>query len=250
MTQADEIVAAARAVLGDALLGAYLHGSAVLGGLAPGSDVDVLVVSSRRLAQEEKRRLFESLIAITRQPRTVELTVVVQDDVRPWRYPPRLDFQYGEWLRLQFVAGVEEPWEDVDPDLATLLTIVLRCGETLAGPPPSELLDPVPHEDLVRALTETLSFTPTGDDVRNGLLTLARIWTTLATGEIVRKDVAAAWVLERADLPLLARARDLYLAGERGEWDAEEAQRTAEVLLRGIQLAEPRLFARQNGVAE
>jgi Domain of unknown function (DUF4111) len=178
--------------------------------------------------------LFEALIAITARPRTVELTIAVQSDVLPWRYPPRVDFQYYDTLRLQYLAGVEEPWCELNPDLATLVTIVLRFGRTLAGPPPAELLDPVPREDLVRAMTEDLDFDPTRDQ-RNGLLTLARIWTTLATGEIVRKDAAADWVLERADLPLLARARDLYLAGERGEWDEQDARETADAILREIE---------------
>jgi hypothetical protein len=42
-------------------------------------------------------------------------------------------------------------------------------------------------------------------DTRNVLLTLARMWTTVATGRIVSKDAAAAWALER--LPPSARAR-------------------------------------------
>ncbi|MCI0582291.1 MAG: nucleotidyltransferase domain-containing protein, partial [Chloroflexi bacterium] len=38
-----------REVIGDAVLGVYLHGSAVMGGLRPTSDVDVLAVTARVL---------------------------------------------------------------------------------------------------------------------------------------------------------------------------------------------------------
>jgi streptomycin 3"-adenylyltransferase len=51
-------------------------------------------------------------------------------------------------------------------------------------------------------------------DTRNVLLTLARIWTTLATGTIVSKDDAASWVLGRLAperRPALEYARRLYL---------------------------------------
>jgi hypothetical protein len=51
-------------------------------------------------------------------------------------------------------------------------------------------------------------------DTRNVLLTLARIWTTLATGTLVSKDVAADWVLARLapeHRPVLEFARRLYL---------------------------------------
>ena len=44
--------------------------------------------------------------------------------MRPWRYPPSLDFQYGDWLRARFERGNVAPWPTAtSPDLATLLTI-------------------------------------------------------------------------------------------------------------------------------
>jgi streptomycin 3"-adenylyltransferase len=60
-----------------------------------------------------------------------------------------------------------------------------------------------------------------GDDTRNGLLTLARIWTTLATGEIRPKDEAADWALARLPeehRPVLAHARSAYLGEEPEDW--------------------------------
>jgi B12 binding domain len=41
--------------------------------------------------------------------RRVGLTLVVQSEVRPWRYPTN-DFQYGDWLRGEFESGNVEPW--------------------------------------------------------------------------------------------------------------------------------------------
>ena len=46
------------------------------------------------------------------------------------------------------------------------------------------------------------------------MLTLARIWTTVATGEIKSKDAAADWALAHLPpehRPVLEHARDLYL---------------------------------------
>ncbi|MFI1386156.1 nucleotidyltransferase domain-containing protein [Embleya sp. NPDC020886] len=45
---------------GGDLIGAYLHGSSVLGGLKPASDVDVLLVSRRSMDKRERRALFRS----------------------------------------------------------------------------------------------------------------------------------------------------------------------------------------------
>lgn len=228
--QAARIVAAVADVLGADLLGVYLHGSAVLGGIRPHSDLDVLAVSARRTTPEEKRRLVDPLRAVSgrRAPvpaRPVELTIVVASEVRPWRTPARLDLQYGEWLRDDFERGKLEPWsENAHRDVAVLLAIVLLGDRPLAGPPPAELLDPVPRDDLVAAMVGGLDELEGDieDDTRNVVLTLARIWRTIATGQIRSKDEAAAWVLSRLPerhRPVLERARSIYL-GERDErWD-------------------------------
>jgi hypothetical protein len=62
-------------------------------------------------------------------------------------------------------------------------------------------------------------------DTRNVLLTLARVWVTLDTGEIRSKDAAADWAIERlpaARGEVLALARDGYLGSPRtagtGRW--------------------------------
>ena len=47
--QIEDVLGALRDVLGPALIGAYLHGSAVLGGLHAQSDIDVLAVSAREV---------------------------------------------------------------------------------------------------------------------------------------------------------------------------------------------------------
>ncbi|MGW9211995.1 aminoglycoside adenylyltransferase family protein [Embleya sp. NPDC055664] len=225
----EGVVRLVRAVLGDDVVGAYPHGSAVAGGLRPDSDLDVLVVVRRATTLGQRRALVDGLLEIsgTRArggpARPVELTVVVHDEVRPWRYPPRREFQYGEWLRDAYERG-ETPGPTVDPDLAPLLTMVSMGGVALLGPAPHEVLDPVPRRDLERAVVAGIPdlLDELESDTRNVLLTLARIWTTLATGAIESKDRAADWALGR--LPVehrapLDRARAGYLGIERDRWD-------------------------------
>ncbi|KAB2346973.1 aminoglycoside adenylyltransferase family protein [Actinomadura rudentiformis] len=220
MDQMREIVDLVGSVLGPEAIGMYLHGSSVLGGLKPASDVDVLVVSRRRMNGRERRVLLDGLLEISGsgspgRPRPVELTVVVQSEVRPWRFPPNGDFLYGEWLRDEFEAeGPPQP--EPMPDLALLLTMVLSGNHAVSGPPPAEVLDHVPHADLVRASVSGIPglLDDLESDTRNVVLTLARVWTTLATGEIRPKDAAADWALARLppeQRPVLEYARKLYL---------------------------------------
>lgn len=229
MTQVEEVLRLVREVLGAGVIGAYLHGSAVLGGLKPHSDLDVFVVSQRHTTAHERRALADGLLELSgaslrgSSVRPVELTIVSQPEVRPWRYPPCSEFQYGEWLRDEFERG-SIPSPGPDPDLASLITIVLAGNAPLYGPSPDEVLDPVPHEDVIRAMTATVPEQLAGleEDTTNAVLTLARIWTTLATGEIRSKDGAADWALDHLPVehrPPLAHARAIYLGEEEDRWE-------------------------------
>ena len=220
--QAEQVADVLRGILGDAVIGVYLHGSAVLGGLRPGSDIDCLAVTRRPTTDDEKRTLIDRLTRISRRgdptARSIELEVIVQWDVRPWRYPPRSDFKYGDWLGADFDRGELVPLGHVDPDLSLLVTAVLRADRPIVGPPPAEVLDPVPTADIRRAVVDHLPllYGWLDGDEANVTLTFARIWVTLETDRIVPKDVAADWVLER--LPrehreVLEKARAIYLEG-------------------------------------
>lgn len=234
--QLDRVLSIVRDVLGSDAVGAYLFGSAVLGGLQPESDLDLLVVSKRQTTRDEKQRFVERLLTISgrRTPqgrwRRVELTIVVESEIKPWRYPPSFDFQYGDWLRSEFENGNLTPWPTTtNPDLSALVTMVLFGNTPVLGPPPAEIFDPVPREDLVRAMVGDIEalLGDLDDDTRNVILTLARIWSTVATGVIRSKDAAADWALDR--LPeehqaVLARARANYLGDEEERWDDIQPQ--------------------------
>lgn len=237
MTQLDDVLRLLRRVLGDDLVGAYPHGSAVLDGLRPSSDLDVLAVTGRRTSEDERRALRDGLMrlsgprAVGGPARPVELTVVARHDVRPWRYPPRCEFLYGEWLRDDYERGVV-PGPALTPDLAPLITMTLHGDTALLGPPPADVLAPVPHADLRRAIVAGVPdlLADLESDTRNVLLTLARVWTTLATGAIRSKDAAAGWALDLlppGHRPALALARAAYRGEQPDEWQVHMGEARA-----------------------
>ena len=141
--QTARVLQLVKKILGHDVLGAYQHGSAVLGGMQPTSDIDILVITGRLATLVEKRQLVDGLMAISAPfpppgpERCVELTVVAQAQVQPWRYPPSFDLQYGEWLRKRFGRGDSLALQAaVNADLTILLTVVLLGDQPLFGPPP------------------------------------------------------------------------------------------------------------------
>lgn len=231
------VVRAVRDTVGDAVVGIYLHGSGVIGGLRPTSDLDVIAVSARGLTHAEKEQLAARLAAISKKPRSVDFDLVVQSEIRPWRYPPPFDFHYSDWW-----PGMRD--RDTNIDLAVLITMLLAADMPLYGPAPATVFDPVPEEDFRQATLAAVGdlMRKIESDTRNVLLTLARIWTSLQTGDVLPKDQAATWALERMPAehrPVLERARDLYLEGSRGAWDdvRDEVRACANYMCSAIKMA-------------
>lgn len=209
---------------GASLLAVYLHGSAVAGGLRPDSDVDILVVVDRPAAPAVRGDLIAELMTISGRsparragPRPIELIAFQRADLAASAYPARSELVYGEWLRDAFEAGAA-PGPVSDPEFTLLLAQARQDARALFGPPPAELLPIISQADVRRAIGDALPAlldTMEGDE-RNVILTLARMWRTLATGEFVPKDAAAAWAVSRLPAETaqwVAEARQAYLDG-------------------------------------
>ncbi|BET98067.1 aminoglycoside adenylyltransferase domain-containing protein [Xenorhabdus taiwanensis] len=154
--------------------------------------------------------------------RPVELIVFLCADLSTSRYPARSEFIYGEWLRHEYEAR-EIPKQVCDPELTLVLAQSRQEAIPLVGPNASSLLPAIPRSDIYRAIKDVLPAlieTLQGDE-RNVLLTLARMWRTLVTGEFVSKDVAADWAAARLpaiQAAVLTNARENYLRGREEDW--------------------------------
>jgi len=217
-------------IFGEKLLGVYLYGSYMVGGLQRYSDIDFFVVLSRASTFDEKSKLALGLLEISgiymqgdKPP--IEMTLVEKSAINPWQYPPTFDFQYGEWLRESFEKGIVSPWSTKEmSDLAIIITQILLKSKTLLGIDPKQLLVNVPYEDFIKAMLDDLSrlTNELESDTRNVLLTLARIWSTLETGEIRSKPDAANWVIMNLSPiyhPVMNRAKAICIGQEKEYWD-------------------------------
>ena len=226
-TPIDEIVAGLKAALGKNVVGVYLHGSAVLDSFGPWSDIDLILVVDHPLDDDDKRRVAELLLRSSggyeqQNPRRpVELDVMREVALRAWRHPAPFEFHYSESHRDRFEAGkLETGVSSTNRDLAAHVAVLREAGVALVGPPPREIFPAVPWEHFRDALLYELESWIDDSDVwripgaiRNSALTRARMWATLATGELHSKKTGAEWALPllRDELrPVLEHARDLH----------------------------------------
>lgn len=215
--------------LGDDLLGIYLYGSSVMGGLQRYSDLDFFVVSGRATTPQTKETLSKALLHISgtyrsREKRSIDVLIVEKSEINPWQYPPKFDYHYGDWMRKDFESGNFEPWKTTTmPSIALLITQVLLSSKTLLGSAPEQILPPVPYADFIAATIKEMDTLKEDieTDERNVLLTFARIWLTVETDTIGSKQQAATWAIQRlpdAYKPLMQRAFNSTVGTEPDEW--------------------------------
>ena len=217
----DALVERVREVVGEDVVGVYLHGSLALGCFNPAlSDLDVLVVEKRPLTAEQRQALAPLLARAGR----IEISFLVEASLRPWRHPAPYDLHYSS------KAGLVGPGED--EDLAAHFTVARRAGVALLGPPATDVFPDVPWEDYEDSLRRDLAWSREHGTELYAVLSPARIWATLTGRAVHSKASGAEWALERAPeefRPLLSRALDAYLNGDRQPvFDREEVRRFAD----------------------
>ena len=247
--QIRQTVELLKRILGQDLLGVYLYGSSIVGGLQKYSDLDLFVVSERPTTADEKKEIDKELLSISgiykvsKNLLPIELTIVVKSDINPWKYPPLFDFQYGEWLREDIEKGTAQPLENREmPDLALLITQILLASKTVYVSDVKDLLPQVPFDDILRATDHEMSplLADLPWDTRNVLLTLARRWYRLETDTISSKPTAAKWAIDKLPQeykPAVEKAMRIANGEEPDEWDEIETvvKPSAEFMVKKIE---------------
>ena len=166
---------------------AYLVGSAARGAYEHGrSDVDVVAVTPRSLAHDERRRVTRAAEAIPCPARKLELVVYPRGSDR-WE----INLNTGE--HVSYDAADEEPfWFVLDRAIAQQEVIVLH------GPPWDEVFERVPREAVLDALEQALDWQEREEPVgRSAVLNAVRAWQWVETGRWASKHDAADWLRAR-----------------------------------------------------
>jgi aminoglycoside adenylyltransferase-like protein len=209
-------------VLGPALVGLYLHGSAALGGWsADHSDVDLLGVVARPLDRRAKRvisaRLNHPSLACP-APAGLELNLVTAAVAAdPPRRPPfELSVRTGPTPQTHLGGPAA-----ADPDLLLCFAVCRRAGVAVAGPDPLELFAEPPRAWLLERVAAELRWAMGHGSFAARVLTACRAWRYLEDdvlgskvdgGRWARLRLADAGPPEAADVVEAAVAAQLGLA--------------------------------------
>jgi predicted nucleotidyltransferase len=221
--QLDSLVTEIRAVLGDGLVSVCLHGSMAAACFNPAcSDLDILVLQQRALSPSEKRRLADTLLALSCAPAPIEISFVRIQDLKPWRYPTPYDFHFGEShrerIRHDLETGRWKSWGtrlSLDEDLAAHITIAIQRGISLYGPPIPEVLPAIPERDYRSSILADFAWTTkhVQESPLYAVLSMCRVLAYVSEGRICSKQEAGEWASHRlpdAHVPVVRAALEAY----------------------------------------
>jgi predicted nucleotidyltransferase len=206
-------------LLGENLIGVYLHGSLAFNCFNPEtSDIDFLVVVQDRLDAATKRRIANELIALSRDaPRKgLEMSIVTQASLRDFRYPTPFEFHFSnDWINRYKADEVDLEAERDDPDLAAHVTVVRERGMRLAGAPIEEVISPIPRHAYLQSIANDAEYASRNlaSDPVYGVLNLCRVLAFIHDGRITSKAEGGRWAVRRLPasfVPLARAALDAY----------------------------------------
>ncbi len=232
-------------ILGDSMIGFYVHGSYAFGCLSwERSDLDFLVVVTTEPTHAQKCALIGVLLdADADAPeKGFEMSIVTEDAVRPFVYPTPYVLHYSSAWRDAYradLAGVCRTLHGTDPDLAAHITVCHATGKTLWGKPIAEVFGAVPpsvYLDSIRLDIENAA-SDIGENPVYVILNLCRVLGYIREGLVLSKAGGGKWGLAHlpeAYTPLISSALAYYTDGVPFVRDAEIGQRFADYMLAEI----------------
>ena len=198
-----------RRLLGDELLAVWLTGSGALGGVAAGqSDVDVVAVCAGAPPPEAIKAVVDGLgeLAMGWPLRGLELVLYPRAAVASPARRPRFALNLNVGPRMPYRVSVDPESEPAHWFLLDL-DILRGHGRALTGPPPRDLVGPVPRAWLLAAVRDSLAWHDAHEGaLQQTVLNASRGWRFTEEGVWSSKDEAGAWALDHGGDPATVEA--------------------------------------------
>lgn len=229
-------------ILGDNLVGIYLHGSSVMGCFhEKKSDIDLVVVADAVIPDQVKRQYMDMVVGLNEYApkKGIELSIVRQEVCKPFIYPTPFELHFSvahlQWYKTD-PADYIDKMKGVDKDLAAHFTIICHRGKCLCGKEIKEVFGEVGREfyfdsiwnDIKDAEEEILT------NPAYIILNLCRVLAYKREGLILSKPEGGNWGTDH--LPeeyhcLITQALEEYSSDKSVNWDEKYMQYYAVYML-------------------
>lgn len=241
-TVLKETLTKLHSIIGKNLIGIYLYGSLAMGCYQPRrSDMDVIVVTKKKLARKDCESVLEFLKKTRARDRRIELSIIDLGALQNPRYPMWVNLHYEYW------GNVFEN-EDDEEILSNLYTTKQR-GFRVWGAPTKDIFSNIPGQYHVKSIIQDILHTrryihdgpdQIGYDVAvYWILGSCRILAFFKEGKVLSKLEGGQWGL--LNLPkqhhsLIRQAMFCYQGknGQRPVWNHRQLEAFADHMTRII----------------
>ena len=191
-------------ILGDNLVGVYLHGSAVMGCFnSAKSDIDFLVVVEQCMSDAVKREFMDMVILLNEEApaKGIEMSIVRREVCKPFVYPTPFELHFSK-MHLGWYRDDPEDYirkmNGTDKDLAAHVTVIRDRGVCLYGAPIADVFGEVPKRDYIDSLWCDIEEAENdiAADTMYLTLNLARVLAYVKDGSVLSKREGGEWGLE------------------------------------------------------
>lgn len=246
------LVQQSKNILGDNLVGIYLHGSAVMGCFNDKkSDLDFIVVIKADISNVIKRQYMELAVELNKQApaKGIEFSIVRENVCNPFVYPTPFELHFSITHLNWYLSEPEdyiEKMKGTDKDLAAHFTIIYHRGETLFGKEIKEVFAKVSRENYFDSIWCDIekSKAEIEDNPTYIILNLCRVLAYIKEDLILSKLEGGNWGLK--NIPeeyhsLISNALTEYQSGELMDFDVQLEKEYAEYMLGQIKSGEERV---------
>lgn len=209
--------------LGSDFIGAYLHGSAILGDFVPGrSDIDMIAVTERGLSETHARRVLAvvSGTGIPSEAKGLDFYLVTRSTALSPPDPPCYEVHVLSWIGRECVVGADDT---AKPRLAILFVDCRTFGRAVVGPSPKKVFSPIPRSWFLNELANEMLETWSDAPYHYRVLNACRSWQYLVESEITSKFAGAQWARGRVvDPSLIDAAVSCQRTGEPASADPDQ----------------------------
>ena len=234
-------------ILGDYLVGIYLHGSAVMGCFnEKKSDIDLVVVVNAAITNEEKRKYMDMVVELnTYAPeKGIELSIVKMDVCKPFIYPTPFELHFSnahlQWYKTNPIDYVER-MNGVDKDLAAHFTIICHRGKCLYGQDIKDVFAEVKKEFYFDSICNDIENAE--EEIKTNptyiILNLCRVLAYRKDEIVLSKREGGKWGIDHVPKKyhdLILQALDEYTSDRPMEWEDDYAQEYASYMLEEIRV--------------
>lgn len=188
-------------ILGNNLVGVYLHGSAAMGCFNwKKSDLDIILIIEGDISDIVKMELMRHVVSLNEEApeKGFELSIVKREYCDPFIYPTpyELHFSVGhlKWFLDDPIDYVEK-MKGTDKDLAAHFTIIRKYGIVLCGEEISKVFGAVTEDDYIDSILYDIE-DACGKILENPVyftLNLCRVLAYLRERKVLSKKAGGEW---------------------------------------------------------